>query len=553
MIMSGDAIYSVTLVNGSGFDDRRPYAVCAALPDITGRGIQPESIQRTICYATPHGIPNTGETLFSFKKEYFAFIGHTQHEKRTTGPVDTVVLEFSFRVRLGDTTGNGSIIQAVCDNDGTQSLAPLDDINSTPQGAFAIYCKSSHMPHGHNVVVGIAQSISGKAVVLAAVPYIPGTRYDIRPRQGLWVGLHRGTVGQVVRSFQQNADPIFFPGFEKEMRVVEGPDGHFVAPNMPRIDREELDTAGHDREPRMLTLLSPVTFSEGTKNIVRQSPAPSLRNVPLGGNNKAVDGEDDGEEDDDNDDDDGDDCEEDEYDLLKEIDTVFLIDDSGSMTLPSAYNKDTTRWDEVKDLLSQIAPICTIYDEDGIDVYFLNAASDDRGDVDDGRAAGGYRGVTNGERVIEIFNGVTPRGTTPTGRRLREILSPYMKKFERLKRENNDCKPLSIIIITDGKPDKQVEVVAAIRDTAMRLDNARAEPRQVGLQFFQVGKDKKATAALKDLDDNIGRRRSQRQFRDIVDTTTWDGTGTRLTGDGILKAVTGGADQGQDLRELEQP
>src|ERR1700760_359372 len=54
----------------------------------------------------------------------------------------------------------------------------------------------------------------------------------------------------------------------------------------------------------------------------------------------------------------------DRYSFLRSFDTVFLIDDSGSMVGRS--------WRETKDALAAIAPICTSYDADGIDMYFLN-------------------------------------------------------------------------------------------------------------------------------------------------------------------------------------
>ncbi|KAI4240065.1 MAG: hypothetical protein L6R42_011591, partial [Xanthoria sp. 1 TBL-2021] len=53
-----------------------------------------------------------------------------------------------------------------------------------------------------------------------------------------------------------------------------------------------------------------------------------------------------------------------EFAFLSTFDTKFLIDDSGSMAGRS--------WREVADALATIAPICTSFDSDGIDIYFLN-------------------------------------------------------------------------------------------------------------------------------------------------------------------------------------
>ena len=58
----------------------------------------------------------------------------------------------------------------------------------------------------------------------------------------------------------------------------------------------------------------------------------------------------------------------DPYAFLSEFDTVFLIDDSGSMAGRS--------WAETEAAISAITPVCTAHDADGIDVHFLNAADD---------------------------------------------------------------------------------------------------------------------------------------------------------------------------------
>lgn len=53
----------------------------------------------------------------------------------------------------------------------------------------------------------------------------------------------------------------------------------------------------------------------------------------------------------------------DAYGFLSTFDTVFLIDDSGSMAGRS--------WRETKDALETIIPVCVQHDADGIDIYFL--------------------------------------------------------------------------------------------------------------------------------------------------------------------------------------
>ncbi|KAK4891082.1 hypothetical protein LTR27_010289 [Elasticomyces elasticus] len=216
----------------------------------------------------------------------------------------------------------------------------------------------------------------------------------------------------------------------------------------------------------------------------------------------------------------------DPYAFLDSFDTVFLIDDSGSMA--------GSRWQEAARAIETITPICTTHDSDGIDVYFLNTPDNNF-----------HHNVTSAATVREIFQNVRPRGGTPTGQRLNQILKPYLRKFE----ANPDMtKPLNIICITDGEPSDDVEspLIAA----AKKLDKLDAAAWQCGVQFFQVGNDEDARKHLKQLDDDLAEIAGDDDLRDIVDTVPFTGSaGTHLTGDGILKVVLGAVNRRLDRKK----
>ncbi|KAL8657309.1 MAG: hypothetical protein Q9226_002043 [Calogaya cf. arnoldii] len=212
-----------------------------------------------------------------------------------------------------------------------------------------------------------------------------------------------------------------------------------------------------------------------------------------------------------------------EFAFLSTFDTKFLIDDSGSMAGRS--------WREVADALATIAPICTSFDSDGIDIYFLNE-----------RHSSEYEHITSKDDVQRIFNSVSPRGGTPTGCRLDGILRPYLRMCEQKGPEN--CKPMNIIVITDGVPTDDVEspIIAAAR----KLDKLDAPAWQVGIQFFQVGEERGAAEALGDLDDQLS---VTGDVRDMVDTVPWKG-GQGLTADKIMKCVLGAVHRRWDRKNL---
>lgn len=173
---------------------------------------------------------------------------------------------------------------------------------------------------------------------------------------------------------------------------------------------------------------------------------------------------------------------EDPYAFLSTFDTVFLIDDSGSMAGRS--------WGETHKALASIVPICVAHDTDGVDVYFLNHKTADAGDAGQGVAGTGFRNVRSLSAVEAIFSDVRPYGATPTGTRLYKILNPYLKHYARRIKETGDetcLKPLNIIVITDGAPSDDPDQI--IVNFAKKLDDLDAPPYQVGIQFFQVGNE----------------------------------------------------------------
>ncbi|KAF2138113.1 uncharacterized protein K452DRAFT_234909 [Aplosporella prunicola CBS 121167] len=216
----------------------------------------------------------------------------------------------------------------------------------------------------------------------------------------------------------------------------------------------------------------------------------------------------------------------DRYAFLSSFDTIFLIDDSGSMAGRS--------WRETGKALEAITPICTAHDADGIDIFFLNHPDNQY-----------YHNVTLPSTVTEIFSTVRPMGGTPTGQRLNQILKPYLA---RVIADPDNTKPLNIIVITDGEPSDDVESV--IINAAKKLDKCDAPAWQVGIQFFQVGREPGAKEHLKQLDDELAQLAGEDDLRDIVDTVPFTGADdTELTGEGILKVVLGAVNRRLDRKK----
>lgn len=92
--------------------------------------------------------------------------------------------------------------------------------------------------------------------------------------------------------------------------------------------------------------------------------------------------------------------------------------------------------------------------------------------------------------------------------------------------------------------DPEPPIVTAAKE----LDELRAPGYQIGIQFFQVGDDSRASEALANLDDGLAKQ----GIRDIVDTCYFQaGTRGTLTSQKLLKVVLGAVDKRIDRKDTK--
>lgn len=124
------------------------------------------------------------------------------------------------------------------------------------------------------------------------------------------------------------------------------------------------------------------------------------------------------------------DAKEDELEMLRDYDTIFIVDDSASMQVNEMPDGSIgpSRWDEARDALCGVVRIAAKYDDDGVDVYFIN---DSRG----------LQRCRDPRQVQRLFADVHPHGATPTGSRLELLLLEYMDAIEYAARKNRKYGP----------------------------------------------------------------------------------------------------------------
>ncbi|KAI7471815.1 hypothetical protein KC351_g11958 [Hortaea werneckii] len=174
-------------------------------------------------------------------------------------------------------------------------------------------------------------------------------------------------------------------------------------------------------------------------------------------------------------------------------DVVIFIDDSGSMS----FEENGERIKDLQLILQRVAFASTLFDQDGIELRFMN---------DDSIPPNMISGIRTEQQIEQIMQNKRYKGLTPFGTELRKkVIDPILVQKLRSGME----KPLLIISITDGQPAG--ESANALMDTVRyAVDEARRSrygQGAVAFQFAQVGNDQKATEFLAKLDNDpmVGR------------------------------------------------
>lgn len=170
------------------------------------------------------------------------------------------------------------------------------------------------------------------------------------------------------------------------------------------------------------------------------------------------------------------------------FDIVLYIDDSGSMQ----FEENGERIKDLKLILSRVAYAASLFDEDGIQVRFMN--NDLQGN-----------NIRSEQQVEDLVQRVQFKGLTPMGTSLKnKVLEPLVLAPARAGQLR---KPVLVITITDGQPagEPQGAVANAIREASSELQrNPRYGRGALALQFAQVGNDLKAREFLGKLDEEPG-------------------------------------------------
>ena len=155
-----------------------------------------------------------------------------------------------------------------------------------------------------------------------------------------------------------------------------------------------------------------------------------------------------------------------------------------------AFEEGGERIADLKVILSKGAFAASLFDDDGVQVRFMNSLEQGNG-------------IRNEQQVNDLVARVKFSGLTPMGKELRnKILVPLVREPAR---SGQLRKPVLIITITDGQPtdDSDTQAKKVISEIVEELSRDRRYGKgAVSFQFAQVGNDLQAREHLAKLDQD---------------------------------------------------
>ena len=161
---------------------------------------------------------------------------------------------------------------------------------------------------------------------------------------------------------------------------------------------------------------------------------------------------------------------------------MFLIDDYVCGT--------KTPWSKIRTTLEKLANIATEWDQDGVDLAFINANKD-------------HTCLNTDVDVLAAFDrtGHADECTNTLTKKLDVTLSSYVQRFK----EDRFTKPLNMIIITSGDFMAHDRFEETVMEWAKELDSMVAPKSQLGLQFVLVGCKEANIERFRRLDESMYR------------------------------------------------
>ncbi len=217
---------------------------------------------------------------------------------------------------------------------------------------------------------------------------------------------------------------------------------------------------------------------------------------------------------------------------------MFCYDYSAERLVSMTFTVGGERIKDLKAILSRVAEVATLFDDDGLTVRFMNSS------------IGGNNIKSSAEASALVdrvkFEGMTPLGTNLDAKIIRPLFTvPLSKKAL--------PKPILVICITDGEPTGEPvdKVVTVIKEAKNLATSSGYGPGSIAFEFAQVGKDQAAQAFLARLDKHpaIGKMIDATSYYEL-EQEEYKRKGVNLTPDvWLVKLMVGAIDPSFDEQD----
>ncbi len=174
-----------------------------------------------------------------------------------------------------------------------------------------------------------------------------------------------------------------------------------------------------------------------------------------------------------------------EVNLLSNYDVAVIIDKSGSMQTCDCPG-GLSRWEFCREQLLNLTNQAASAFRSGITVALFSSDYHIFPNV-------------NFAAVSQIFASNEPDGGTYLAGPMREILGHYFAERDNNKSMQLSTKPLLIEVVTDGEPSDKGALERVICDATQRMTS----PREVNIQFLQIGNDYDGSRVLNELQTRL--------------------------------------------------
>ncbi|KAK6334559.1 hypothetical protein TWF730_003773 [Orbilia blumenaviensis] len=211
--MSSD--YTITIQNSTGDENQSFRYIAFGFPQPTSAAVGGTGLP--VVFFRSQLLNNGDQARFTLSPEVYGFFGNSSQSNTSLTAGANVSLTKQIAVQLGDSTGNGTVLEAKPKESGSGIDFHAVGLTSE-EGTFRIVVNNG-VPAENQYVVGVARKVDGIYNPTTVFGLNRGQRYTITPVASIYIARDNGT----------NTDTVVKPENFTVKQQVDLRDGQFRA------------------------------------------------------------------------------------------------------------------------------------------------------------------------------------------------------------------------------------------------------------------------------------------------------------------------------------